>query len=183
MSRRRLVVGISGATGIALGVKILELARAAGLETHLVVSAPAQLTRARETGLSAAGLAELADASHRPGDVSAAIASGSFPALGMIVAPCSARSLAAIAYGTGVVVLALVAAGQGAAEGGGVRAARLAFPVQRGAQPEQQLLRCRPSPFRCRIQFPVPRHAGDQRQRQQVRAWQTCARGVPPWAR
>jgi hypothetical protein len=60
MSRRRLVVGISGATGIALGVKILELARAAGLETHLVVSAPAQLTRACETGLSAAGLAELA---------------------------------------------------------------------------------------------------------------------------
>jgi flavin prenyltransferase len=101
MSRRRLVVGISGATGIALGVKILELARAAGLETHLVVSAPAQLTRACETGLSAAGLAELADASYRPGDVSAAIASGSFPALGMIVAPCSARSLAAIAYGTG----------------------------------------------------------------------------------
>ena len=98
MATRRLVVGISGATGIAYGIRVLELARMAGVETHLVVSPPGQQTRVYETPLSAQDLAAMADVSYRPGDLGAAIASGSFRAGGMIVAPCSARTLAAVAY-------------------------------------------------------------------------------------
>lgn len=98
---RRLVVGISGATGIAYGVRVLELARAAGLETHLVVTPAGQQTREYETDLTARDLAALADVSHRPADIGAAIASGSFRTAGMIVAPCSIRTLSAIAYSNG----------------------------------------------------------------------------------
>ncbi|MEU9481691.1 UbiX family flavin prenyltransferase [Streptomyces sp. NPDC048191] len=95
------MVGISGATGIAYGVRVLELARKAGVETHLVVTPAGQRTRAYETDLSARDLAALADVSHRPADIGAAIASGSFPADGMIVAPCSVRTLSAIAFAGG----------------------------------------------------------------------------------
>ncbi|MFI2201837.1 UbiX family flavin prenyltransferase [Streptomyces sp. NPDC020192] len=95
------MVGISGATGIAYGVRVLELARKAGVETHLVVTPAGQQTRAYETDLSARDLAALADVSHRPADIGAAIASGSFPADGMIVAPCSVHTLSAIAYAGG----------------------------------------------------------------------------------
>ncbi|MCP2336163.1 UbiX family flavin prenyltransferase [Actinomadura rupiterrae] len=95
---RRLVVGISGATGIAYGVRVLELARKAGIETHLVVTPAGQQTRAYETGLEARDLAALADVTYRPADVGAAIASGSFRTDGMIVAPCSVRTLSAVAY-------------------------------------------------------------------------------------
>jgi 4-hydroxy-3-polyprenylbenzoate decarboxylase len=101
MERRRLVVGISGATGIGYGLKILELARKADVETHLVVTPAGQLTRAYETGLSAADLAAMADVSYRPADVGAPVASGSFRTAGMIVAPCSIRTLSAIAYSNG----------------------------------------------------------------------------------
>lgn len=101
MDKRRLIVGISGATGIAYGMRVLESARKAGVETHLVVTPAGQQTRAYETGLSAADLAALADFAHRPADVGAAIASGSFRTDGMIVAPCSIRTLSAIAYGNG----------------------------------------------------------------------------------
>lgn len=95
---RRLVVGISGATGIAYGIRVLELARKAGVQTHLVVTPAGQQTRAYETGLSARDLAAMADVTYRPADIGAAIASGSFRTAGMIVAPCSIRSLSAIAY-------------------------------------------------------------------------------------
>ncbi|MGW4248889.1 UbiX family flavin prenyltransferase [Nocardia sp. NPDC004722] len=95
---RRLVVGISGATGIAYGVRVLELARKAGVETHLVVTPAGQQTRAYETGLSASDLAAMADVTYRPADIGAAIASGSFRTAGMIVAPCSIRTLSAVAY-------------------------------------------------------------------------------------
>lgn len=94
----RIVVGISGATGIAYGVKVLELARSVGVSTHLVVTKAGQQTRAQETTLSSQELAALADVVYRPADVGAAIASGSVPTDGMIVAPCSVRTLAAIAY-------------------------------------------------------------------------------------
>lgn len=94
-------MGISGATGIAYGVRALELARKAGVETHLVVTPAGQQTRAYETDLSAADLAAMADVSYRPADVGAAIASGSFRTAGMLVAPCSIRTLSAIAYGNG----------------------------------------------------------------------------------
>jgi 4-hydroxy-3-polyprenylbenzoate decarboxylase len=95
---RRLVVGISGATGIAYAVRALELARKAGVETHLVVTPAAQRTRAYETDLDARDLAAMADVAYRPSDVGAAIASGSFRTAGMLVAPCSVRTLSAIAY-------------------------------------------------------------------------------------
>lgn len=101
MTTRRLVVGISGATGVGYGVKVLELARKAGVETHLVVTPAGHQTRAHETDLTARDLTALADVSYRAADIGAAIASGSFHADAMIVAPCSARTLAAIAYGVG----------------------------------------------------------------------------------
>ncbi|WZO99005.1 UbiX family flavin prenyltransferase [Isosphaeraceae bacterium EP7] len=98
--RRRLVVGISGATGIIYGVRILGMLRAAGIETHLVVSKAGQLTRKYETDLKSADLAAMADVNYAPGDVGAAIASGSFRTMGMIVAPCSVRTMSSIAGGT-----------------------------------------------------------------------------------
>jgi flavin prenyltransferase len=80
---------------------VLELARKAGVETHLVVTPAGQQTRAHETSMSARDLTALADACYRPADAGAAIASGSFRTDGMIVAPCSARTMSAIAYGHG----------------------------------------------------------------------------------
>src|SRR4051812_16687800 len=96
----RLVVGITGATGIAYGIRVLELARKAGVETHLVVTAAGQQTRAYETDLAARDLAALADVTYRPADIGAAIASGSFRTTGMIIAPCSVGTLSAIACGS-----------------------------------------------------------------------------------
>ena len=101
METRRLVVGISGATGIVYGTRLLELARKAGVETHLVVTAAGQQTRAYESDLSVRDLAAMADVSYRPADIGAAIASGSFRTAGMIVAPCSVRTLSAIACSHG----------------------------------------------------------------------------------
>ncbi len=97
--RRRLVVGISGASGIEYGVRALARLRELEVDTHLVVTRAGGMTRAVETNLSAAELRELADVSYSPGEVGAAIASGSFSTLGMLVAPCSMRTLSEIAYG------------------------------------------------------------------------------------
>lgn len=97
---RRLVVGISGATGIVLGVRLLELLRRVEIETHLVVSSAGEMTRDYETTLSAAELRALASKAYKIGDVGASIASGSYRTMGMIIAPCSARTVADIAYGT-----------------------------------------------------------------------------------
>ncbi len=99
MTPKRLIVGISGATGIVYGVRLLECLRVAGIETHLVVSKAGEMTRACETDLSPSSLRCLADFSYNVGDVGAAIASGSFKTLGMIVAPCSMRTLAEVATG------------------------------------------------------------------------------------
>ena len=95
----RLVVGISGASGAIYGVRVLDAAREMGVETHLVVSKAAALTLSQELDLTPADLASRADVVHRQADVGASIASGSFKALGMIVAPCSVRSLSEIATG------------------------------------------------------------------------------------
>jgi 4-hydroxy-3-polyprenylbenzoate decarboxylase len=94
-----LVVGVSGASGAMLGVRTLEACRELGVATHLVVSRAAALTLAEETGLDLAALSAKADVVHRAGDVGAAIASGSFPTRGMIIAPCSVRSMSEIATG------------------------------------------------------------------------------------
>lgn len=99
-ARRRIIVGISGATGIIYGVRLLEALREFGVETHLVVSQPAEMTREYETQLSGKNLKALADVAYKPTDFGAAIASGSFRTMGMVVAPCSVRSLSEIAFGT-----------------------------------------------------------------------------------
>ena len=97
--RKRLIIGISGASGAIYGIRALALARLAGLETHLVVSRSALLTLAQELGLGKADLPPLADVIHAPGDVGATIASGSFRTEGMLVAPCSVRTMSEIATG------------------------------------------------------------------------------------
>lgn len=97
--RPRLTVGISGASGAIYGLRVLAACRDLGVESHLVVSKSAALTLTQETGLSVGDLAQQADVTHRAGDVGAAIASGSFPTLGMIVAPCSVRTMSEIATG------------------------------------------------------------------------------------
>ncbi len=94
---RRLVIGISGASGVIYGVRLLELLRETDIETHLVMSRSAQVTLAHETDRKVADVAALADVTYQPQDIAAAISSGSFRTLGMIVAPCSMRSLAEIA--------------------------------------------------------------------------------------
>jgi len=98
-SKKRLIVGISGATGIIYGVRLLQLLRQTDVESHLVVSRAGDMTRSHEVALDAQQLRELADVSYPIGDVGAAISSGSFRTLGMVVIPCSVRTLAEIATG------------------------------------------------------------------------------------
>jgi 4-hydroxy-3-polyprenylbenzoate decarboxylase len=97
--RSRLVVGISGASGVIYGLRVLDACRELGVETHLVMSKAAAQTLAQETGLPASAASGRADIVYRPADIGAAIASGSFRTLGMIVAPCSVRSMSEIATG------------------------------------------------------------------------------------
>jgi 4-hydroxy-3-polyprenylbenzoate decarboxylase len=95
----RLIIGISGASGVVYGIRLLEALRPMAVETHLVMSKSAELTLAHESELKAAQVKALADVWYPPADVGAAIASGSFPTLGMVVAPCSIRSMSEIATG------------------------------------------------------------------------------------
>jgi 4-hydroxy-3-polyprenylbenzoate decarboxylase len=97
---RRLVVGISGASGIIYGIRTLQVLRdIPGIETHLVVSQAAEITLACETDTKLAALHALADVVYPDSDIGAAISSGSFATMGMIVAPCSIRSMSEIATG------------------------------------------------------------------------------------
>ena len=95
----RLIVGISGASGAAYGLRTLDACRELGVESHLVASKSAFLTLQQETGLTASELNERAEVVHRIGDVGASIASGSYRTLGMIIAPCSVRTMSEIATG------------------------------------------------------------------------------------
>lgn len=95
----RIIVGISGASGIIYGVRMLEVLRKAGVETHLVVSKAAEMTLAYETDLKAKDLRDMADVYHPQTDIGASISSGSFPTLGMVIAPCSIRTMSEIATG------------------------------------------------------------------------------------
>jgi len=97
--RPRVVVGISGASGVVYGVRALEALRELGVETHLVATKAALLTLAQETDLTVGDLESRADVTHRLADVGATIASGSFRTLGLIVAPCSVRTMSEIATG------------------------------------------------------------------------------------
>lgn len=96
---QRLVVGISGASGVVYGVRLLEVLRELPIETHLVMSRAAEVTLAYEMKRKVAEVEALADVVHASQDIGAAISSGSFRTLGMIVAPCSIRSLSEIATG------------------------------------------------------------------------------------
>ena len=97
---RKLIVGISAADGVQIGMRLLELLREIPeVETHLVLSTAAELNFQLECGIQAAQVRALADFSYAPENMAAAIASGSFRTEGMIVAPCSMKTLAAIAHG------------------------------------------------------------------------------------
>jgi 4-hydroxy-3-polyprenylbenzoate decarboxylase len=95
----RLIVGISGASGTIYGVRLLELLRKAEVETHLVMSRSAEMTLAYETDIKPKDVRTLASVHYAVTDVGAAISSGSFPTMGMIIAPCSIRTMSEIASG------------------------------------------------------------------------------------
>jgi 4-hydroxy-3-polyprenylbenzoate decarboxylase len=95
----RLVVGITGATGAIYGVRLLQRARAIGIETHLVVTPAGVLNAHHELGLDRSALDALADHAYSPADIGACVASGSFATAAMVVAPCSMKTLAAVAHG------------------------------------------------------------------------------------
>jgi len=97
----RLIVGLTGASGAIYGVRLLQRARALGVETHLVATPAGILNVHHEMGLGRAELEALATQAHAPGDVGACIASGSFTTDAMVVAPCSMKTLAAVAHGLG----------------------------------------------------------------------------------
>ena len=103
--RPRLVVGISGASGAIYGARLLELLRPLPVDTHLVMSRAAEVTLALETTLKPADLRARAEFVHAVGDLAAPISSGSFQTIGMIVAPCSVRSMAEIATGATTTLL------------------------------------------------------------------------------
>ena len=95
----RVVVGITGATGAVYAVRLLARLKSVGVETHLVLSPAGVLNAHHELGLDRSALEALADHAYNPADIGAAIASGSFRSDAMVVAPCSMRTLAAIAHG------------------------------------------------------------------------------------
>ncbi|HOB96446.1 MAG TPA: UbiX family flavin prenyltransferase [Aquabacterium sp.] len=101
MTATRLVVGVTGASGAVYGVRLLQRARALGLETHLVVTPSGVLSAHHELDLDRRALDALADHAYAPGDIGACVASGSFDTAAMVVAPCSMKTLAAIAHGFG----------------------------------------------------------------------------------
>jgi 4-hydroxy-3-polyprenylbenzoate decarboxylase len=106
---RRLIVGISGASGVIYGTRLLELLRPLPIETHLVISRAAEVALAVETDLNPAAVRALADVVHAIGDIAAPISSGSFKTMGMVVAPCSIRSMAEIATGVTTTLLSRAA--------------------------------------------------------------------------
>jgi 4-hydroxy-3-polyprenylbenzoate decarboxylase len=97
--KQRLIVGISGASGVIYGVRILELLRHHDIETHLVMSKSAEMTLAYETDLKPKDVKALASVSHPVADIGASISSGSFPTMGMVIAPCSIKTMSEIASG------------------------------------------------------------------------------------
>lgn len=96
---KRIIVGISGASGVCYGIRALQMLSDMGVETHLIVSKSAQLTLAQESKMSLSELKSLATHAHAIGDVGATISSGSFVTDGMLIAPCSIRTMSEIATG------------------------------------------------------------------------------------
>lgn len=99
MTTKRIIIGISGASGFQYGFKALELLKNLEIETHLVMSKGAEMTRQYETNISQQAVLDLADVVHSIDNIAASIASGSFKTLGMLIAPCSMRTLASVAHG------------------------------------------------------------------------------------
>jgi 4-hydroxy-3-polyprenylbenzoate decarboxylase len=99
MTVQRLIVGITGASGAIYGLKVLNALREIEVETHLVISRSGRITAAHELEMSVSELVKLADVVYRIDDIGAAISSGSFRTMGMIIAPCSVRTLGEIASG------------------------------------------------------------------------------------
>ena len=97
--KKRLIVGITGASGTVYGIRILEVLKDLGIESHLVMSDSAKLTMAAETDYKPAQIEAMADVVHSAKNIGASISSGSFQSLGMVIAPCSIRSLSEIASG------------------------------------------------------------------------------------
>jgi 4-hydroxy-3-polyprenylbenzoate decarboxylase len=100
VARRRLIIGISGASGVIYGVRMLELLRDTDIETHLVMSKSAEMTLVYESDLKPKSVRTMASVAHAVGDIGASISSGSFPTLGMVIVPCSIRTMSEIAAGT-----------------------------------------------------------------------------------
>lgn len=96
-NRSRLVVGISGASGAILGIRLLEVLKPMPVETHLVLSPAARVTIAQETDWKVSDVLALADVTYSHADIGAAIASGSFTTMGMVIIPCSIKTLSAVA--------------------------------------------------------------------------------------
>jgi len=96
---QRLIVGMTGASGAVYGVRLLRLLKGSGIETHLVMSRSAKITLGQEMELGVPEVAALADVVHQVDNIGASISSGSFRTMGMVIAPCSIRSLAEIATG------------------------------------------------------------------------------------
>ena len=108
-ARPRLIVGISGASGVIYGARLLELLHPLPVETHLVITRAAEVTLALETDLRIQDVRDLADEVHGIADLAAPISSGSFKTIGMVVAPCSIRSMAEIASGVTTTLLSRAA--------------------------------------------------------------------------
>lgn len=106
---RRLLIAMTGASGLVYGIKLLQLLRDSDYETHLIISKPAQVALAYESSMKVRDVTALADKVHDNDDVTAAVASGSFRTEGMIVAPCSAKTLGEIAAGSGATLVARAA--------------------------------------------------------------------------
>lgn len=99
MNKKKLIVGISGASGIIYGIRLLEVLKHSDIETHLVMSKSAELTLSHESELKPQDVYALADVHYAVKNVGAAISSGSFPTVGMVIAPCSVRTMSEIATG------------------------------------------------------------------------------------
>jgi len=97
--RQRIIVGISGASGIVYGVRMLEVLRKAGVETHLVMTKAAEMTLGYESELKAKDVRDMADVAYPIADIGASISSGSFRTMGMVIIPCSIRTMSEIATG------------------------------------------------------------------------------------
>lgn len=106
MRPRRLIIAMTGASGLVYGIKLLQMLRGTDYQTHLIMSKPAKVALAYESDLKVKDVVALADFDHDNNDVTAAIASGSFRTDGMIVAPCSAKTLGELASGAGPTLVA-----------------------------------------------------------------------------